>query len=209
MVVPGGLASSRRGAVGRRGPSKSGLWRGFSCAQRLAQPPTAADGGQRCFVACCSRHDSGAVLPPPLSVGRWTKPLRGSLLSGPTDVSFSPSSFLAVRNRLPSFSCKPVGKDSFGHDKEDDDDRPQTPHGGRSTTPRDLAPKSQQRYVDAVKQLAQHYRRSPDQLSEEEIRQYFLFLINEKKVAESTFRIHLYEIKFLYETTLQQHCIPI
>jgi integrase/recombinase XerD len=43
---------------------------------------------------------------------------------------------------------------------------------------RDLAPKTQQCYVDAVKQLAQHYRRSPDQLSEEEIRQYFLFLIN-------------------------------
>lgn len=69
---------------------------------------------------------------------------------------------------------------------------------------RGLAPKTQQCYVDAVKQLAQHYRRSPDQISEEELRQYFLFLLNEKQVADSTFRIHLYGIKFLYERTLQR-----
>ena len=69
---------------------------------------------------------------------------------------------------------------------------------------RGLAPKTQQCYVAAVHQLAQHYQRPPDQLSEEELRHYFLFLLNEKKVAESTFRIHLYGIKFLYERTLQR-----
>jgi integrase/recombinase XerD len=51
---------------------------------------------------------------------------------------------------------------------------------------RGLAPRTQQCYLDAVKHLAHHYRRAPDQLNEEEIRQYFLYLINEKKVAEST-----------------------
>jgi integrase/recombinase XerD len=69
---------------------------------------------------------------------------------------------------------------------------------------RGLAPKTPQCYVAAVRQLAQHSRRAPDQISEEELRQYFLFLLNEKKVAESTFRIHFYGIKFLYETTLQR-----
>jgi integrase/recombinase XerD len=69
---------------------------------------------------------------------------------------------------------------------------------------RGLAPTTQQCYLDAVRQLAHHYRRSPDQLSDEELRQYFLFLLNEKKVAESTFRIHLYGIRFLYERTLQR-----
>jgi len=69
---------------------------------------------------------------------------------------------------------------------------------------RGLAPRTQQCYLEAVKHLAQHYRRSPDQLSEEELRQYFLFLLNEKKVAHSTFRIHLYGIKFFYERTLQR-----
>ena len=69
---------------------------------------------------------------------------------------------------------------------------------------RGLAPRTQQCYVAAVHQLAQHYRRSPDQISEEELRQYFLFLLNEKQVAEGTFRIHLYGIRFFFETTLQR-----
>jgi integrase/recombinase XerD len=69
---------------------------------------------------------------------------------------------------------------------------------------RGLAPKTQQCYLEAVKHLAQYYQRAPDQLSEEEIRQYFLSLINEKKVAESTWRIHLYGSRFFYERTLQR-----
>jgi integrase/recombinase XerD len=69
---------------------------------------------------------------------------------------------------------------------------------------RGLAPKTPQCYVAAVPQLAQHYRRPPDQLSEEELRQYFLSLLNEKKVAESTFRIHLDGIRFFYELTLKR-----
>jgi integrase/recombinase XerD len=69
---------------------------------------------------------------------------------------------------------------------------------------RGLAPKTQQCYLEAVHHLAQHYRRAPDQISEEELRQYFLFLLNEKQVAESTFRIHLYGIRFFYERTLQR-----
>jgi integrase/recombinase XerD len=69
---------------------------------------------------------------------------------------------------------------------------------------RGLAPRTQQCYVEAVKHLTHHYRRAPDQISEDELRQYFLFLINDKKVAESTFRIHLYGIRFFYERTLQR-----
>src|SRR5262245_6948136 len=69
---------------------------------------------------------------------------------------------------------------------------------------RGLAPKTQQCYLAAVHQLAQHYRRPPEQLRDEELRQYCLFLLNEKKVAESTFRIHLYGIRCFYERTLKR-----
>jgi integrase/recombinase XerD len=69
---------------------------------------------------------------------------------------------------------------------------------------RGLAPRTQQCYLEAVKHLAQHYRRAPDDISEEELRQYFLYLLNEKQVAESTLRIHLYGIRFFYERTLQR-----
>jgi integrase/recombinase XerD len=69
---------------------------------------------------------------------------------------------------------------------------------------RGLAPTTQQCYLQAVKHLAQHYRRAPDQLREGELRQSFLSLINDKRVAESTFRLHLYGSRFFSERTLQR-----
>ena len=69
---------------------------------------------------------------------------------------------------------------------------------------RGLAPTTQQCYLEAVKHLAQYYRRAPDQISAEEIRQYFLSLIKEKKAAASTLRIHRYGLRFFYERTLQR-----
>jgi integrase/recombinase XerD len=69
---------------------------------------------------------------------------------------------------------------------------------------RGLAPRTQQCDIEAVKHLSQHYRRAPDQLNEAELRQYVLSLLHEKQVAESTCRIHLYGIRFLYELTLQR-----
>jgi integrase/recombinase XerD len=65
-----------------------------------------------------------------------------------------------------------------------------------------LSAKTQQCYVDAVKHLARHHGRSPDRLSEQEIRAFFLHLVNERRVARSTFAIHYYGIKFFYEKTL-------
>jgi integrase/recombinase XerD len=69
---------------------------------------------------------------------------------------------------------------------------------------RGLSPRPQPCYREAVKHLAQHYRRAPDHMSEEELRQYFLSLLNEQQVAERTFRLHLYGIHFFYERTLQR-----
>ena len=42
-------------------------------------------------------------------------------------------------------------------------------------------------YLDAVRGLARYYMRSPDQLSEDEVRRFFLYLLKEKKAARSTF----------------------
>lgn len=65
-----------------------------------------------------------------------------------------------------------------------------------------FAVKTQEAYVRAVQQLAQHYGRSPDQLDEEDLRRYFLYLKNEKRVSRSTCTQVLCGIKFFYETTL-------
>jgi hypothetical protein len=45
--------------------------------------------------------------------------------------------------------------------------------------------------VGAVREDAGHYHKSPDQLSEEDLRLYFLYLANEKKVARGTATVAL------------------
>lgn len=57
-------------------------------------------------------------------------------------------------------------------------------------------------YVRAVAQLAAFYRRSPDCLSEEEVRAYLVRLNRVQKVARGTHTIALCGIKFFYEKTL-------
>ena len=69
---------------------------------------------------------------------------------------------------------------------------------------RGLSARTQEAYVTAVRQLAQHYRRSPDRITEEELRQYFLYLANQKKVARATATITLCAVRFLYEHTLHR-----
>jgi len=64
------------------------------------------------------------------------------------------------------------------------------------------SPKTQKSYLDAVRGLAKYYMRPPDQLSEEEVRRFFLYLINKRKAARSTVTIYLCGIKFFYEKTL-------
>jgi site-specific recombinase XerD len=69
---------------------------------------------------------------------------------------------------------------------------------------RGLSARTQEVYVAAVRQLAEHYRRSPAEIAEEELRQYFLYLANEKKVARATATIALCGMRFFYEQTLHR-----
>jgi len=67
-----------------------------------------------------------------------------------------------------------------------------------------LAEGTQRVYVDAVTQLAEHCKRSPDRLTEHEVREFFIYLTEKKKLARSTVRVHLFAIKFLYRMTLKR-----
>ncbi len=69
---------------------------------------------------------------------------------------------------------------------------------------RGLSPKTQRCYVFAVQQFAQHYGKSPALITEEEVRQYFLYLSTVKRVSPATVTIALCAIKFLFERTLQR-----
>ena len=69
---------------------------------------------------------------------------------------------------------------------------------------RGLSERTQEVYVHAVRQLAEHYKKSPDQISDEEICQYFLYLKKVRGIAENTIRVSLCGIKFFYKYTLER-----
>ena len=64
-----------------------------------------------------------------------------------------------------------------------------------------LALGTRQAHTQAVRRLAARYRRSPDQLSEEEVRGYLLEL-RQQGAARGTFKIGLYGLRFFYQHTL-------
>ena len=63
---------------------------------------------------------------------------------------------------------------------------------------------TQKIYLYAVQQLALQYIKSSDTINEEELRQYFLYLRNEKRVSSGTYGVALCAIKFLYVHTLHR-----
>ena len=69
---------------------------------------------------------------------------------------------------------------------------------------RRLAESTQKTYLHAVQDLAKWARKSPDEISSEEIRAYFLYLTNERKLASSSIMQRICGLKFFYETVLKQ-----
>jgi site-specific recombinase XerD len=67
-----------------------------------------------------------------------------------------------------------------------------------------MSERTQECYVRAVRQLAQHYHKSPDLISEQELAQYFLHIKNVKKYSRASSTIAICGIKFFYEKTLNR-----
>ncbi len=65
-----------------------------------------------------------------------------------------------------------------------------------------LSPGTQDAYVRVVRQLAGHFRRSPDRLTERQVRDYLMHLREVRGVAKGTFQQHFFGIKFLFVNTL-------
>jgi len=68
-----------------------------------------------------------------------------------------------------------------------------------------FSPQTQAAYVHAVRSLAKRCGKSPDLVSEEELRQYFLHLTLERKLARPTVTSALCGIKFFFQNTLQRN----
>ena len=69
---------------------------------------------------------------------------------------------------------------------------------------RGLAANTQRSYLTMVRQLAEHFGKSPDKISEAELRQYFLYLKNTKDITLGTYGVAICAIKFLYRHTLHR-----
>jgi len=59
-------------------------------------------------------------------------------------------------------------------------------------------------YVNAVRQLCEHFDKSPGKITEENLRDYFLYGKNIKKWSRSTSTVALCGIKFFYENTIKR-----
>jgi integrase/recombinase XerD len=65
-----------------------------------------------------------------------------------------------------------------------------------------LSERTQESYLRSVRQLAEHFGRPPDQISEAELRQYFLFLKNEKRLAPASLALTFHGIRFFFRHTV-------
>jgi len=59
-------------------------------------------------------------------------------------------------------------------------------------------------YIAQVANFARHFGRSPELLGPEEIRQYQVYLVNERQVSWSSFNQAVCALRFLYRTTLRR-----
>jgi site-specific recombinase XerD len=69
---------------------------------------------------------------------------------------------------------------------------------------RNFSPHTMDGYIRYVAQFAQHFRKSPDLLELEHVREYQLFLLEKKRVAWSTFKVAVCALNFFYKVTLRR-----
>jgi hypothetical protein len=102
------------------------------------------------------------------------------------------------------FLLMPLGRDSSAdHQRKETTMSPLRARMIEDMTLAGLAPGTQTVYIQTVRRLAAHYRRSPDQLSEEEVRAYLLSL-RQNGAARGTFKVSQYGLRFLYCHTLER-----
>jgi integrase/recombinase XerD len=59
-------------------------------------------------------------------------------------------------------------------------------------------------YIGAAERFAKYFGRSPEQLGPEQIREFFLHLLDDKKVTARTLQLYRSALKFLYVKTLRR-----
>jgi site-specific recombinase XerD len=79
---------------------------------------------------------------------------------------------------------------------------------------RGIASRTQESYVAAVHGLAKHYHQPPDQLTDEQLKDYIFYLAKEKELAPATLNLTVYALRSFYQLVLQRSveqlrlCLP-
>ena len=67
---------------------------------------------------------------------------------------------------------------------------------------RNYAERTQKTYIARVAEIARYYKRSPADLSAEEVREYLRYLKDDREVSRSAFVQVIAALRFLYRFTL-------
>lgn len=74
---------------------------------------------------------------------------------------------------------------------------------------RNYSPSTTRGYILAVRQFAEYFNVSPEQLGAEDVRRFQLHLLNEKKLAPGTVEMRMSALRFLYRKTLKRRDIGL
>lgn len=71
---------------------------------------------------------------------------------------------------------------------------------------RGCSPRTQKAYLEWVARFARHHRQAPEQVGEEQVRSYLLYLLEDQKLSRSTLVQALCALKFFYNHVLHRPC---
>ena len=71
---------------------------------------------------------------------------------------------------------------------------------------RGMAPKTQEAYVRAVRDLARHYQKGPDLITDDQIKDYLVHLAEGKHLARSSVNVAVNGMRCFYQLVLQREC---
>jgi len=67
-----------------------------------------------------------------------------------------------------------------------------------------ITPRTQRDYLREVNNLENYFGKSPEELGEEEVKQYLVHMMEDKNLSRGTYKYYTAGIKFLYNTTLNR-----
>jgi integrase/recombinase XerD len=69
---------------------------------------------------------------------------------------------------------------------------------------RAMAPSTQEDYLRAVRKISEHFSKPPDLITEDDLREYFVYLKDIRKLGRSASTVAMCGIKFFYDFTLRR-----